>query len=222
MGGLAVFNVALLYALKPDVLSAIQQSYSTVCSPAVNGTSIEDCFSSVVAVDVPYVAFVAFFITLIYAGIFGRAFDSFPGGSHVMKGELIATIDGASLLFLGFAGFYFDFQSEVATSVFLLVWTIVFGYLLGRLYKRYTRVVQFSTESPELLKIMVDGSNQTGKARTFALTSSHKVRADVAEDASFKEWKPSGGITIEDSRSFETEFEVNGDGVLKGQVTKKY
>jgi hypothetical protein len=225
VGGLAIFNVVLLYALKGDVLRAIQSSYSSVCAPTAigNGTvSIEDCFSSVVSVDVPYVAFVAFFISLLYAGIFGRVYDSLPGTSPVLRGELIATIVGANLLFFGFAGFYFDFESEVATSVFLLIWSIVFGYFLGRLYKKYTRVVQFSADNPDLLKVMVDGSNQTGKSRTFALTSSHRVRAEVAEDASFREWKPSGGISVEDPRSFETLFEVNGDGVLKGQASKKY
>ena len=69
---------------------------------------------------------------------------------------------------------------------------------------------------------MVDGRDCTGKARTFATTSSHKVRAEAAEDASFKEWEAAGGITLEDVRSFETVMEVNGDGKLTGKVGTKY
>ena len=67
VGGMAFFNVVLLYAFKPEVLGLIQSSYATICATgAANTTSaIEDCFSSVVSVDVPYVAFVAFFISLV-------------------------------------------------------------------------------------------------------------------------------------------------------------
>ena len=68
----------------------------------------------------------------------------------------------------------------------------------------------------------MDRQDCTGKARTFAATSSHKVRAEVAEDASFKEWEATGGITLEDTRSFETVMEVGGDGTLRGVVGPKY
>lgn len=224
VGGMAAFNVALLYALKADVLNLIQQSYSSICAPVatVNGTSVEDCFASVVAVDVPYIAFVAFFIVLFFAGLFGRYYDSLPGRGSTLKGETIAALVGVSLVSFGFSGFYFDSESAAATSAFLVAWTIVFGYFLGRLYRKYTRVVEFGSEDEGLLRVMVDGKDLTGKARTFALTSNHKVRAEVADDASFKEWEPSGGIKLEDPKSFETLMEVDGEGALKGSVGRKY
>ena len=96
------------------------------------------------------------------------------------------------------------------------------GYFLGRLYKKYTGVVEFKAQDPESLRILVDGRDCTGKARTFALSSTHKVRAAVAEDASFKQWEVSGGLKVEDDRSFETLLEVGGNGTLNGAVGKKY
>ncbi len=224
VGGMAAFNVVLLYALKPDVLKVIQRSYPSICSPVatLNGTSIEDCFGSVVAVDVPYIAFVAFFVALLYAGLFGRYFDSLPSSSSTLKGETVAALVGANLVFFGFSGFYFDFTSGAATGLFLVIWTIVFGYFLGRLYKKYTRVVGFESGDSSLMRVIVDGRDFTGKARTFAYTSNHKLRAEVNDYASFKEWELTGGIKLEDPRSFETVMEVEGDGTVKGNVGRKY
>ena len=224
LGGMAVFNAVLLYTLKPDVLTVIRQSYSSTCAPvaSVNATTVDDCFASVVAVDVPYLAFVGFFIALLYSGIFGRYFDRFPMKSTTLKGETTAAVVGVNLVIFGFAGFFFNPEAVIATSAFFFPWTVVFGYMLGRLYKKYTRVVEFSSQDPDSLKVVVDGRDYTGKSRTFALTSSHNVRADVSDDASFKEWEPTGGIKIEDPRSFESIIEVNGDGVLTGRVGKKY
>jgi hypothetical protein len=225
VGGLAVFNVALLYSLKPEVLNAISQSYSQVCTSGtpLNGTSsVEDCFSLLVAVDVPYVAFVGFFVTLLYAGIFGIWYERFPGKGSLAKGETLGALVALNLLFFGFYGFYFDYTSGVATGAFLLVWTLVFGYVVGKLYKKYTRVVKFESKDPNSLRIFVDGKDMTGKERTFATTSTHKVRAEVVEDASFKQWEAAGGVKIEDPRSFETAMEVAGDGQLRAEVSQKY
>jgi hypothetical protein len=219
VGGMAAFNVALLYGDKQAVLNLINQQYYSVCT---TGSTIQQCFDSVVSVDVPYVAFVAFFIALIYSGAFGMFYDSLPGRASLWKGEIFAAIIGANLTFFGFSGFYFSAESTVATSVFVFGWSIVFGYLLGRLYRKYTRVVQISSENPALLKVFIDRRDVTGKTRTFAATSSHKIRGEVAEDASFKEWAANGGVTLEDPRSFDTTFEVTGDGTLTGKVGTKY
>lgn len=218
VGGTAIFNVALLYALQPDVLDFIKNRYPSACA---TGT-IQDCFSSVVAVDVPYIAFVGFFVVLTYAGIFGMLYDSIPSRSPTAKGEAFAAVIGANLVFFGFSGFYFDYKSAIASGAFLVAWSIVFGYLLGRLYKRYTRLVAIQSQDPTLLRIVVDGRDLTGKTRTFAVTSSHKIRAKAAEDASFREWQATGGLTVEDPRSFETVVEVNGEGTLSGVVGRKY
>jgi hypothetical protein len=223
VGGIAVFNILLLYALQPSVLSAISRANPTLCPmvPNVNG-SVADCFSSLVAVDVPFLAFVAFFVTLLYAGAFGLYYDSVPTRSNTLKGLILAVIVGGNLLFFGFSGYVFDSESALATGLLMIAWTPVFGYLFGRLYVRYTRVVEFSSQDRELLRVMVDGRDLTGKRRTFASTSSHKIRAEVSDDASFKEWTPSGGVTLDDSRSFETVMEVNGNGTLTGKVGPKY
>ena len=93
---------------------------------------------------------------------------------------------------------------------------------MGRLYRRYTRLVKFESLGEGSLRIIVDGKDYTGKARTLATTSTHKVRAEVAEDASFKEWEGEAGIAIDDPRSFETTIEISGDGTLKALVAKKY
>jgi hypothetical protein len=225
VGGLAFFNIALLFALKGAVLGAISQSYSQVCAagPPTNATnSLEGCFQLVVAVDVPYIAFVAFFVTLLYSGIFGLWYERIPGLGPTTKGEVIAAVVGFNLVYFRFSGFYFDYQSTVASGVFLLAWTLVFGYVLGRLYRRYTRLVKFLSLDEGSLRILLDGRDYTGKARTLAVTSTHKVRAEVADDASFKEWEGEGGITIDDPRSFETTIEITGDGALKAVVAKKY
>ena len=224
VGGLAIFNVVLLYALQADVLSSINQISPQQCPlvPNVNGTSVYDCFDSVVAVDVPFMAFVAFFISLLYSGLFGMYHDAFPGLSTTAKGIAAAAIIGGSLVFFGFSGYIFDTQSAAATSAFLLIWTAIFGYYLGRLYRRYTRTVSFESENQSMLRVMVDGRDFTGKSRTFATTSSHRVRAEVTEDASFREWDAGGGVTVEDSRSFETVMEVKDSGTLKGRVSGKY
>ena len=127
-----------------------------------------------------------------------------------------------NLIFFGYAGYVFDPQSAAATGVFLIAWTGVFGYVVGRLYKKYTRVVEFSSQDDGLLRILVDGRDVTGRARTYATTSNHKLQASLSDEASFKEWTQSGGVSLEDPRSYETVMEVTGDGTVGGKVGKKY
>ncbi len=223
VGGMAAFNVILLYALQADVLTSISRANPTLCPmvPNVNG-SAQDCFVSLVTIDVPFVAFVAFFITLLYSGLFGIYHDYYPKLGTAAKAMIVAVIVAVNLLFFGFGGYVFDSQSAVATTSFLVLWTALFGYSLGRLYRRYTRRVGFESEDTSMLKVFVDGRDVTGRSRTFAATSSHRLRAELSEDASFKEWEGSGEVTLEDPRSFETVMEVNGNGTLRGKVSSKY
>ncbi len=224
VGGLALFNVLLPYAFKSDVLNIISQTYPQSCVPAesVNATAIavEDCFSSVVVVYMPLVAFLGFLVSLVYSGIFGAFYEYFPGRGAV-KGETLGVIVGISLLLLNLVGVYFDFTAKVAIVTFFFAWTIVYGLLMGKLYSRYTRTVQVVSQDDKSLRILVDGRDYTGKTRTFAARSSHNVKAKVEEGSSFKEWSVSGGVQVEDARSFETTMEVEGDGVLKGQSKPK-
>ena len=216
VGGIALFNVLLLIALKPTVLNVI--SSSGLCA---SGSSLEDCFYLVLAYDVPFLAFIGFFIALLYSGVFGLWYDGFPGGWAV-KGEIIAAVVGLNLVFFGYSGFYFDSVSALVGGVFFLVWTGAYGYVIGKLYKRYTRLVTFQSEDRDSLRVLLDGRELTGRTRTLALTSTHKLRAELSEGASFKEWVASGGVSLDDTRSFETTFEVGGDGLVKGRVGKKY
>jgi len=215
VGGIAFFNTLLLLVLKPAVLSAIQSA--NLCPTG----GLEGCFYLVLEYDVPFLAFIGFFIALLYSGAFGLLYDWFPGGG-IVRGECIAGIVGINLVVFGYSGFYFDSTSATAGGIFFLVWTAVFGYVIGKLYKRYTRLVSFQSEDPEALKVLLDGRDLTGKTRTLAVTSTHKLRADVSEGATFKEWVSSGGISLDDTRSFETTFDVNGDGLVKGRPGKKY
>ena len=222
VGGLAVFNALLLIGLKHEVLG--YPSFYQMCSPGAQGnvTALNQCFSVVLEIYVPFIAFIGYFIALFFTAFFGLWYERIPGRGPVGKGEIMAGVIGIALVYSGFYGFSFNFDSEAATGAFLVAWTIFFGYVIGVLYKRYTRSVAFQTPDPSLLKILVDGKDFTGKTRTFATTSSHKVRAELADDASFKEWEVSGGVNLEDARSFDTIMEVNGDGLLKGKVGKKY
>ncbi len=230
LGGLAIFNILLLYALKADVLNVIAQYPSQVCTSggATNSTSVEECFSLVVAFYIPFTAFVGFLVSLVFAGVFGRAYDSIPGRGSSMKGLGMAAIVGISFfsspywLGLNLVGFFFEYESALLVTTFFFFWTIVYGYILGRLYRRYTRLVRFESQDPDSVRVMVGGRDLTGKEVTLAHTSTHQVRAEAADDASFKEWTVSGGIAVDDPRSFETAFEVNGDGLLKAHSGKKY
>ena len=126
-----------------------------------------------------------------------------------------------ALLYLGLAGLSFEYTARILISLFDLAATIVYAVILGGLYRRYTRSVEFVSQDENSLKIIVDGRNLTGKTRTFHLRSSHEVKGETSGDSSFKEWAISGGVSIEDPRSFRTTIEVNGDGMLKAFSTKK-
>lgn len=223
VGGLSFFNVAVFYLYKGQVLDLIAQSYGNYCSPVgtVNSTTVEDCFNQVLAIYVPYIAFIGFFILLIIAGFFGWGYEKIPGWSARVKGVGAGMITLLAFTALGLEGVTFNFEARIATAVFSIVLTVVYGVLLGYLYKRYTRVVQFVSPNPAL-RIWVGRRDMTGKTRTISFKSAHQIRAVVPEEkGSFKEWTVSGGVKVEDPRSFETEMEVTGDGVLKATLTKK-
>ena len=218
VGGLALCNVLLLYALKGDVLEMIRVSFSTVCTPTAgaNATTVavEDCFSSVVVVYVPLMAFLAFFVSIVYAGLFGWQYEHFPGSGPGFRGATIGVVVGLNLVFFNLVGIFFDVFAKVAIVSAFVALTLVYGILIGRLYRRYTREVRFASKDSGGIRIMVDNKDCTGRTKTFAAKSTHKVRAEADGGASFKEWAASGGVKLEDPRSFETVMDVEGDGVL--------
>lgn len=221
IGGLALFNVFLLYTFKSDAKNLIARNNPTIC-PSLNSTSIEACFNSVVAWYIPYTALLGFFVALFFVGLFGWSYESFPGKSSIAKGEMAAGLVALGLIFGDLYGVLIGPVANVLLVIFFVTWTGFFGFAIGRLYSRYTRAVRFETTDEKLVKVLVDGKDYTGKSRTFAHTSTHEVRAEVEDGVSFKGWHVSGGVTVEDARSFETLMEVNGDGLLKAQGTKKY
>lgn len=224
IGGLVLFNVALLFAFKADALSVISKNYTGICPPvaAANMTSADDCFGWVVSIFPEYLGFAGFFVTLGFSGLFGVYYDSLTGRGPVPKGETAAILVGLSLVLLGIAGVSFTPFVSAALGTFLVAWTFVFGVALGRLYARYTRKVRLEGPAKGEASIMVDGKDFTGRTRTFAVKSVHQLRAEVGGGMSFRGWTVSGGVSVEDQKSFETEMEVNGDGLLKLEVSDKY
>lgn len=225
IGTLMLANLGILYLSRDEVINYITANFATVCSPtsSVNATnSVQDCFNSLAPVYLPFIAFIGFFLTLGYSALFGRLYESIPGQSPSFKGLMVAPLVAISLLFFQLVGFTFELSATEALAVVLIAATVAYGVLLGRFYRRYTRLVQFASEDASALKIIVGRSDLTGRTVTIAANSVHSIEARVSEDSSFKGWSVSGGVSVEDARSFETTMEVNGDGLLKGQVAKKY
>lgn len=224
IGILMLANMAILYGLKQDILTYITNNPAQVCSPvsSVNATTIQDCFNSLAPFYLPFIGFFGFFVVLVYSAVFGRLYDLLPARIPALKGLLIAPFVALSLVYLQLLGLTFEPLATDILVVVLLVSTTLFGVILGRFYKRYTRVVQFVSEDDAALRIIVGRGDLTGKTTTIAANSANNIEAKVADDSSFKGWSVSGGVTVEDAKSFETTMEVNGDGLLKGLVAKKY
>jgi hypothetical protein len=220
-GSIGIFNVILLYVLKQDVL---QFTSGSGCAGIVAGGGVptpEECFNLVVTIYIPFFIFLIFIISLFFAASYGRFFEYIPGRGYRTKSTSVALALLILLLVLGLGGISFEFVARISILVFNLFMAIVYGFVLGGLYRRYTRLVEFVSPDPSSLVIRVDGKNFTGKKRTFSLRSSHSVKAITSGGRSFKEWAASGGVTIEDSRSFETSIEINGDGMLKAALIQK-
>lgn len=221
VGGIAFFNVALLLIFQKDALNFISQNVSgCTAGIPVNGTSIPvtQCYDTVFTQYLPFAAFIGYFLSLFYAWIFGALYDSIPMKDPRIKGTVIALVVAISFVFLELEGFTFSYTVKVILTVFFVLITFLYGVMLGLLYKRYTKEVSLVSEDPDL-RILVGRKDCTGKVLTFSARSVHKLTAKT-ESSHFKEWVVSGGVTVEDSRSFETIMEVNGNGVLKAVGTK--
>jgi hypothetical protein len=145
--GLAVFDVMLLYALRGVVLTIMRQQF---CSGIPN-CSVSNVFVPFVAlVYVSFVAIIGFVVVLAYAGAFGFFYDALPRMSPTFKGEVFAAATGLTFLVFGFPlsfmGTYIVPLATIASWAFFIAWTLVFGYFLGRLYKRYTKPVSIDSQ----------------------------------------------------------------------------
>lgn len=220
VGGIAFFNVGLLLVFQKEALTYISQT-NPLCTtgPVVNGTtSVQDCYNAVFTSYLPLVAFIGYFISLFFAWVFGAVYDSFPVRDPRVKGTFVAVLVGIVFVLLELDGVTFSYTVKALLSAFFLLITVAYGTMLGLLYKRYTREVQFVSDDPAL-RIVVGRRDRTGKKETFATRSVHKITART-ETGHFKQWVVSGGVSVEDDRSFETIMEINGDGMLKVVGTK--
>lgn len=209
VGLLGLVNLFLLYIFKQDAIKLIEQNYSEQCATI----TAEGCFLSVVEVYLPVNIFVNYMVLLVFSSIYGRLFEYIPGRSYSAKGFSIALVLLLTLSFLGSVVTQFTFLGRVIVLASALVLTVVFGIMLGRFYRRYTRIVEFQSTHPEELRVIVDGRDVTGKKLTFPVHSIHKAKAEG--NVPFRSWAATGGVSVEDQKSFETEFEVSGDGVLR-------
>jgi hypothetical protein len=206
-----LFNVALLEAFSSSVLQALQ-SYS-FCSGSA-GTP-QECFSTLLSADIPsLVIFPIAVLGILFGGLYGLYFEHLPGRGYQIRAVAAGMGMLIMMLVLGTAGITADQTQKAIMDAFDTAAMLVYAAVIARFYRRYTREVEFVSPDPERLKITVDGKNFTGKMKTLSLHSSHTVRAP-SESGAFKEWHVSGGVSVLDSKSFETTMRVDGDGLLK-------
>ena len=208
-GSLSLFNILVLLAFKGEVLSTLE------ADPTCQGSAAESCFSVLLTTAIPIDVFLrVFVVAMLFAVGFGVYFDYLPGRSYLRRALLISAIMLVTMLFIDLIGLAADAFQEIILVGFQAALALTYGMILGKLYGRYTRAVEFQSSDPASMKVMVDRRNQTGKRRTFSLHSRHNVQASF-ESGSFKGWLVSGGVTVEDPKSPTSKIQVNGDGLLK-------
>jgi hypothetical protein len=207
----ALFNAILLEAFKGSVLAAFQQN--SVCTTPP--TTPEDCFSTVLTADLPsLVAFPIAVFGILFGALYGMYFEYLPGRGYGVRALAIGLAMLIVMLFFRVAGLTADSTQTLIMYAFDAAAMLGYVVIIARFYRKYTREVEFKSPDPERLKITVDHKNYTGKVKTLSLHSNHTIRAP-SESGSFHEWLVSGGISVLDSKSFETTMRVDGDGLLK-------
>lgn len=207
----SVFNALVLLSFKGDVIAALQADVTATCSTTA---AAENCFSTLLSPGIPLYDFVRIAIIAIFFSLsIGIYFDYIPGTSYVRKTLLASFIMLLVMLFLGLYGIVSDGEQELLMVSFMLVDSAIYAIVFARLYRRFTREVEFQAQKTGL-KITVDKRDFTGKKRTFTTNSTHKVEA-VAEGKQFKEWLVSGGVSVGDPRDSKTTIKIIGDGLLK-------
>jgi hypothetical protein len=209
-GAIGAFNVLLLEASRGSIL----QQLST--NPLCNGTSVtpQDCFSSIVTADIPLIVFVVAVFAIIFGSLYGMYFEFIPGQGYRIRAVAIGLGLLIMILLFGVAGLTANETQKYIMTIFDAVAMLGYVLIIARFYRKYTREVKFESPDPQRLKITVDGKNFTNKMRTLGLHSTHTVRAPSGS-GTFREWLVSGGISVLDSKSFETTIRVDGDGLLK-------
>lgn len=203
----SLFNILILLSFKSQVLSYLAQDPQ--CAASVNA-----CFSTVIFPGIPLYDFVRTeVIAILFAVIIGIYFDYLPGPSYFRKTLLASIVMLLAMLFLNLVGIV---SSELQLGLMVAFETVAAGLyalIMARLYRRFTREVDFQTAVPDA-KLIVDKRNLTGKKRTLSVNSTHKVEAST-NDKPFKVWRVSGGVQVKEPREAKSAILVTGDGVLK-------
>ena len=169
---ISVFNILLLLASKGQVLSYLSQTYPSDCP----GTG-ESCFDNLISMGIPTGDLLRLAaVAMLFAIAIGVYFDYLPGQSYLRRTVLGALIMLTGMLFLGLYGLVTDYTQAVLMIVFESGAALLYAAILARLYRRYTREVEFQVPAGSG-KILVDRRDLTGKKRTFAMNSNHKLEA---------------------------------------------
>jgi len=215
-GSISVFNALVLLSFKSTTISLLSTYSQCSGSGSASQTgSAESCFSTLLFPGVPQYDFLrTAIIAMFFALSIGMYFDYLPGPSYTRKTLLVSLIMLLLMFFLGMYGIVADAGQEILMVSFELVAALLYAVVFARLYRRFTREVEFQSQKPGLMKIMVDRRDLTDRKRTFSTNSTHKVEA-VSEGKPFKEWLMSGGVSVENSREAQTTLKIVGDGLLK-------
>ena len=210
-GAAGAFNIAILEAFSGTVLALFQQN--AACT--TGSITPQDCFSALLTTDIPsLVIFPIAAFGILFGGLYGMYFEFLPGKGYSIRAVAAGMGLLIFILFFGTAGLTADENQKLLMDAFDVFAMVVYSLIIARYYRKYTREVEFQTPDPKRLKITVDGKNFTGKLRTLGVHSSHTIRAP-SESGTFHEWLVSGGVSVLDSKSFETTMRVDGDGLLK-------
>jgi hypothetical protein len=216
LGGIFFAAVAGLanWALMEAFSSTALQVLSTIsyCS-GTQGTP-QACLSTLINTNIPTLAVLQGASGILFGALYGTYFEFLPGNGYRIKAVAAGMAMLVVLLFLGLAGITIDREQQVIMYGIDVVCMLGFVVITAHFYREYTREVKFESPNPEKLKITVDRKNYTGKTKTLSLHSNHTVRAP-SESGAFHAWLVSGGVSVLDSKSFETTMRVDGDGLLK-------
>jgi hypothetical protein len=206
-----LFNIALLEVFSGTVLAAFQSNVVCTTPP----TTPQDCFSTLLSTYIPtFVIFPVAVFGILFGGLYGVYFEFLPGRGYGIRAVAAGMGMLIMILVFGVAGVTADPTERAIMYAFDTVAMLVYASIIARYYRKFTREVEFVSPDLKRLKITVDGKNFTGKLKTLSLHSTHTVRAP-GEGGAFHEWLVSGGVSVLDSKSFETTMRVDGDGLLK-------
>jgi hypothetical protein len=207
-GSVSALNALILLIFKSNTISLLG-TYSQCAGRA------ESCFSTLLYPGIPEYDFLRTLILGVFFALsIGIYFDYIPGRTYATRALLPSFIMLLLMLFLGMYGIVADAQQELLMLILELVAATIYALLFARLYRRFTREVEFQSQKAALTKIVVDRRDVTGKTRTFSTNSTHSVEA-VSEGKPFKEWLVSGGVRVKDPREAKTKITITGDGLLK-------